>query len=225
MIGAVLFDVDGTLIDSNDLHAAAWQQAFQHFGIELPVEAIRGQIGKGGDNLIPALLPAEMVREEQSEIESFRSELFTRDYLPRVTPFPGVRGLFEALYESGIKIVLATSAHAEELRFHRSVLGCEDLIFDATSRDDVDRSKPCPDIFEAALRKVAPLSPAETLVIGDSPWDVKAARAASIDAIGVRCGGFADQDLTKAGAIAIQDGPAELLNSFPAWLRLTQAPA
>lgn len=218
MIRAVLFDVDGTLIDSNDLHAAAWQEAFKHFGIELPIETIRGQIGKGGDNLIPALLPEDVVREKQPAIETYRSDLFTRSYLPRAAPFPGVRGLFEKLYESDFRIVLATSAHAEELHFHRSVLACEDLIFAATSKDDVDRSKPCPDIFEAALRKVAPITPSETLVVGDSPWDVKAARAAGIDAIGVRCGGFADKDLNEAGAIAIHDDPEGLGEAFPAWL-------
>jgi phosphoglycolate phosphatase-like HAD superfamily hydrolase len=91
MITAILFDVDGTLIDSNDLHASAWRETFLHFGVDLPLDRIRTQIGKGGDNLIPALLPPDLVEAKQEEIESHRGDLFKRDYLPRVVPFPGVR--------------------------------------------------------------------------------------------------------------------------------------
>jgi hypothetical protein len=105
MIGAILFDVDGTLIDSNDLHAAAWQEAFRHFGLDIPMDTIRGQIGKGGDNLIPALVPKEVEKSRYDEIENFRSELFKRDYLPRVVPFRGVRELFERIAQDGKKIV------------------------------------------------------------------------------------------------------------------------
>ena len=218
MIGAILFDVDGTLIDSNDLHAAAWQQAFRHFGIELGLETIREQVGKGGDNLIPALVPEDRAEQESEAIEEFRSDLFARDYLPRVQPFPGVRGLFEKLYAHGIKIVLATSAGREELGFHRSLIGCEDLLHAATSRDDVEHSKPCPDIFEAALAKVKPLKPSEVLIVGDTPWDMKAAAKAGMKAIAVRCGGFSDDSLKAAGAAAVYQGPAELAGIFPAWL-------
>lgn len=215
---AVLFDVDGTLVDSNDLHASAWQEAFRHFGVDLPVEAVREQIGKGGDNLIPTLLPQELVQRCQQQIEDFRSELFQHQYLPRARPFPGVRPLFERLYADGIRIVLATSAQQAELDFHRALIGCEDLIFAATSKDDVERSKPCPDIFEAALRRVRPIGPDETLVVGDSPWDVKGACRAGLRTVAVRCGGFADSVLVEAGAAAVHDGPEELLALYPQWL-------
>ncbi|MGZ8997940.1 MAG: HAD family hydrolase [Allosphingosinicella sp.] len=218
MIKAILFDVDGTLIDSNDLHAAAWQQAFRHFGIDLGLEAIREQIGKGGDNLIPSLLPADQAQQESGEIQDFRSELFARDYLPRVQPFPKVRALFEQLHASDIKIVLATSAGREELNFHRGLLACDDLIHAATSKDDVEHSKPCPDIFEAALAKVASAAASEALVIGDTPWDMKAAAKAGMAAIAVRCGGFSDQALGAAGAAALYEGPVELAALFPVWL-------
>ena len=217
-VGAVFFDVDGTLVDSNDLHAAAWQEAFRHFGVELPRGVIREQIGKGGDNLIPTLLPAELVKRCQKDIEDFRSELFQHHYLPRARPFPGVRPLFERLFADGVRIVLATSAKQAELDFHRGLIGCEDLIFAATSKDDVERSKPCPDIFEAALRKVAPIGQADVLVVGDSPWDIKAANTAGLRAVGVRCGGFDEADLVEAGAPAIHDGPEDLLASYPGWL-------
>lgn len=223
MIQAVLFDVDGTLVDSNDLHAIAWREAFAHFGIERSFEEIRSQIGKGGDNLIPTLLPPDLAEAKQAEIEQFRSELFGRNYLPRVVPFPGVRALFEALYANGIKIVLATSAKQAELDFHRGIIGCEDLIHAATSKDDVDHSKPCPDIFEAALAKLAPMKREDVLVVGDSPWDVKAASKAGLSTIAVRCGGFAERELLEAGAIQVHDGPAELALLFPGWLRLTGA--
>jgi HAD superfamily hydrolase (TIGR01509 family) len=218
VIGAILFDVDGTLVDSNDLHAAAWQETFRRFGVELPLQQIRDQIGKGGDNLIPALLPKEMAETRQEEMEAFRSELFQRDYLPRVVPFPGVRPLFERLFADGIKIVLATSAKAAELQFHENIIGCQDLIFAATSKDDVERSKPCPDIFAAALEKVAPLGKDEVRVVGDSPWDVKAAANAGLKAVAVRCGGFDEAWLKEAGAMAVHDGPEDLLARYPEWL-------
>jgi phosphoglycolate phosphatase-like HAD superfamily hydrolase len=219
MIGAILFDVDGTLVDTNDLHAAAWQEAFRHFGVELQLQEIRDQVGKGGDNLIPTLLPAELVEKSQQRIEDFRSALFKRDYLPRAMPFPCVRALFERLYGDNIKIVLASSAKQAELQFHENIIGCADLIFAATSKDDVDRSKPCPDIFEAALAKVAPLGPDEALVIGDSPWDMKAAARTGLKPIALRCGGFDEQWLREAGAIALYDDPEDLLRDYPSWLQ------
>jgi HAD superfamily hydrolase (TIGR01509 family) len=214
MIKAVLFDVDGTLIDSNDLHAAAWRETFLHFGIDLPHDAIRGQIGKGGDNLIPALLPPELVAEREEEIDSYRSELFKRDYLPRVVPFPGVRELFERLRADGRRIVLASSAKGEEVRFHLGVIGAEDLVEATTSADEVEHSKPDPDIFAAALAKVAPLSAEEVLVIGDSPYDVQAAGKLGIASIGFRSGGFPDEVLQRAGAAELYDGPADLLARY-----------
>ncbi|HEV2746939.1 MAG TPA: HAD family hydrolase [Allosphingosinicella sp.] len=214
MVRAALFDVDGTLIDSNDLHAAAWQQAFRHFGVDLPYEQVRGQIGKGGDNLVPALLPSELVERRQQEIEDFRSELFKRDYLPRALPFPCVRPLFERLRAQGVRIVLATSAHADELDHHLELLGCRDLIEATTSQDDVDHSKPCPDIFAAALAKVAPTSAEDAVVVGDTPYDAEAAGRLGLRTIGVRCGGFPEADLRAAGAVELYDGPEDLLRRY-----------
>jgi HAD superfamily hydrolase (TIGR01509 family) len=214
MIGAILFDVDGTLIDSNDLHATAWREAFLHFGVDLPLDEIRQQIGKGGDNLIPTLLPKELVEARQDEIDEYRGELFKRDYLPRVVPFPGVRDLFERLKADGKKIVLASSAKGAEVAFHVGVIGGEDLIDATTSADDVEHSKPCPDIFAAALEKVKPLGPDQVLVVGDSPFDVQAAKKLGIRVIGVRSGGFADEVLREAGADELYDGPEDLLRNY-----------
>ncbi|HEX4739396.1 MAG TPA: HAD family hydrolase [Allosphingosinicella sp.] len=210
---AVLFDVDGTLVDTNDLHVAAWHEAFRHSGHDVSADDIKWQVGKGGDNLIPSLLPG-LDDAERKRIEDYRSGLFTRDYLPRAIPFPDVRRLFERLVADGIRIVLASSSHRHEVDFYLALIGCEDLVEAVTSKDDVGRSKPCPDIFEAALGKLAPLGPEDVLVIGDSIWDVKAAAKAGLRTIGFRSGGFPDAALIEAGACALYDGPRDLLARY-----------
>ena len=214
---AALFDVDGTLVDTNDLHVAAWREAFAHFGHDISAEAIRSQVGKGGDNLIPTLLP-ELDHEKGEEIDRWRAELFKRDYLPRAVPFPGVRALFERLVADGARIVLASSSSRPEVDFHLNLIGCSDLVSAVTTRDDVESSKPCPDIFAAALAKVAPLRPDQAIVVGDTPWDVKAASQAGLRTIGFLSGGFAERELREAGVACVYDGPRDLLaryNSSP----------
>jgi HAD superfamily hydrolase (TIGR01509 family) len=182
--------------------------------VELEFDRIRAQIGKGGDNLIPTLLPPDLVEERQDEIETYRSELFQRDYLPRAVPFPGVRALFERLTEDQVKIVLASSAKAKEVEYHMGIIGAADLVHATTSADDVESSKPDPDIFQAAWQKVSPLGADEVVVVGDTPWDVKAACKAGLRTIGVRSGGFADEDLLEAGAAELYDGPEDLLRNY-----------
>jgi HAD superfamily hydrolase (TIGR01509 family) len=216
MIDAVLFDVDGTLVDSNDLHTAAWQEAFRHFGLVVDYDDIREQIGKGGDNLIPSLLPAEIAERLQDDIEKFRTDLFSRDYLHKARPFPGAADLLRRVHKSGTKLVLASSAKQTELDHHIERLGCRDFLTATTSKDDVEHSKPCPDIFEAALEKARPLNGGEAVVVGDTPWDIKAARRLGLPIIAVRCGGFAEEQLE--GAAAVFDGPHALIDAFPAWL-------
>ena len=214
MAKAVFFDVDGTLIDSNDLHAAAWVEAFGHFGFEIPYETVRGQIGKGGDNLIPSLIPPEKLDGKQEEMEDYRSELYQRAYLPRVVPFPAVRALFEKLTEDGVKIVLASSAKAKEVDYALGIIGAADLVHATTSADDVENSKPDPDIFQSALKKVSPLTAEDVVVVGDTPWDVKAACKAGLRTVAVRSGGFADEELLEAGAAELYDGPEDLLRNY-----------
>ena len=210
---AALFDVDGTLVDTNDLHASAWREAFLHFGLDKPVEAIRWQVGKGGDNLIPSLFP-DLSGARQREIEAHRSDLYKRDYLPCARPFPGVRPLFERLAADGVRIVLASSSDAEDVDHLLGLIGCADLVAATTSKDDVDRTKPCPDIFAAALAKAAPLGAGEAAVVGDTPWDAKAAAGLGLRTIGFRCGGFPDDALAGAGACELYDGPADLLARY-----------
>jgi HAD superfamily hydrolase (TIGR01509 family) len=210
---AALFDVDGTLVDTNDLHAAAWREAFLHFGLDKPIDEIRWQVGKGGDNLIPTLFP-DLPEARREALEAYRADLYKRDYLPRAVPFPGVRALFERLAGDGVRIVLASSSHAEEVDYYLGLIGCEDLVAAKTSKDDVESSKPCPDIFEAALAKVAPLGADEAAVVGDTPWDAKAAARLGLRTVGFRSGGFPDDALAGAGACELYDGPEDLLRRF-----------
>ncbi|HEX8579100.1 MAG TPA: HAD family hydrolase [Allosphingosinicella sp.] len=210
---AALFDVDGTLVDTNDLHAEAWRVALESFGHQFPMAAIREQIGKGGDNLLPSLIPG-ISDADAEEIDSFRGELFKRDYLPRAVPFPGVRALFERLVADGMKIVLASSSSGPEVDYHLNLIACSDLVSAVTTKDDVESSKPCPDIFAAALEKVAPITAGEAIVIGDTPWDVKAASKVGLRTIGFRSGGFSGEALRASGAVFLYDGAADLLARY-----------
>ncbi len=211
---AVIFDIDGTLLDSVDLHARAWVEAFKHFGVETQEAEVRRQIGKGGDQLMPVFLPKERIEREGKEIESYRSDLFKRDYLDKVKPFPAVRALFERIREAGLTIALASSGKKDEVAHYQELLGIADLVDAVTSSDDADRSKPHPDIFEAAIGKLEGIATGEMIVIGDTPYDAEAARKAGLDTIGVLCGGFPEADLSAAGCIAIYRDPQDLLDGF-----------
>ncbi|KAB1074334.1 HAD family hydrolase [Methylobacterium planeticum] len=213
---AVIFDIDGTLLDSVDLHAAAWVEAFGHFGVTVKPADVRGQIGKGGDQLMPVFLPEERVEREGETIEAYRSDLFKRDYLPRVKPFPAVRELFARIRADGHTIALASSGKRSEVEHYQEILGIADLVDVATSSDDADRSKPHPDIFQAALRKLAPLKARDMLVVGDTPYDAEAARKAGLPTLGVLCGGFPEAELSEAGCIAIYRDPQDLLDGYDA---------
>jgi HAD superfamily hydrolase (TIGR01509 family) len=211
---AVIFDVDGTLLDTNDLHARAWVQAFRQFGIEVPYEQVRRQMGKGGDQLLPVFVDPAVLEREGDQIETFRTELFKRDYLPRARAFPDVRALFERLKASGQTIVLATSGKREEVERHMRTAEIEDLVDAAATADDAEHSKPAPDIFDAALRRIAPLSADDAIVVGDTPYDARAAARAGLRTVGLLSGGFSQDDLIAAGCIAIYDDPKALLANY-----------
>ncbi|MGU3403667.1 HAD family hydrolase [Methylobacterium brachiatum] len=211
---AVIFDIDGTLLDSVDLHAQAWVEAFAHFGVETDAAKVRSQIGKGGDELMPVFLPPERIEREGKEIESYRSDLFKRKYLPEVRPFPAVRPLFERIRAAGLKIALASSGKGPEVERYQEILGIADLVAVVTSSDDADRSKPHPDIFEAAAQKLEGFGKDEMIVIGDTPYDAQAASKAGLRTIGVLCGGFPEADLSGAGCVAIYRDPQDLLDGF-----------
>ena len=214
MIKAVIFDIDGTLIDTVDLHASAWVEALGHFGFDIAYEDMRSQIGKGGDQILHGLLPPDVIEQRGEEIKSFRGELFKRDYLAKARPFPGVRNLFERIRASGQRAVLASSGTGEEVEQYKEIAGIADLIDSATSSDDAERSKPFPDIFQAALAKLSPLKPEEAVVVGDTPYDAEAARNAGVKTVGVLSGGFTEQALREAGCIAVYRDAEDLVRNY-----------
>jgi HAD superfamily hydrolase (TIGR01509 family) len=216
MAKAVIFDVDGTLIDSVDLHAECWVAALARFDVEVPFADMRVQIGKGGDQILHGLLPPGEVEARGEEIQEFRTGLFKREYLDRARAFPGVRALFERLRADGQRAVLASSGKADEVARYIEIAGIGDLIEGTTSSDDAERSKPFPDIFQAALGKLAPLRAEEAVVVGDTPYDAEAARGAGLDCVGVLCGGFPEEALRAAGCAVIYQGPEELLARYEA---------
>lgn len=211
---AVIFDIDGTLIDSVDHHAAAWVKALKHFGVEVAFQDMRVQIGKGGDQILLGLLPPEMIERKGQDIQAFRSDLFKRTYLSKVRPFPAVRELFQRIRANDQKVVLASSGRADEVERYKEIAGIADLIDSATSSDDAERSKPFPDIFQAALAKLAALEPQDAVVVGDTPYDAEAARKAGLRSIGMLCGGFPKEALRDAGCTAVYKDPADLLYYF-----------
>jgi HAD superfamily hydrolase (TIGR01509 family) len=214
VIKAVIFDVDGTLVDSNDLHVEAWQVALRGCGKEVAYEELHEQMGKGGDQLMPVFCTPEELDRFGEELERSRTELFTTDYLPRVCPFPKVRELFERIKADGLAIALASSAKEEELAQHKRNLRIEDLLETATSADDAGRSKPHPDIFQAALEGIKGVEPSEAVVVGDTPYDAIAAAKAGMRTIGLLSGGFTEEALRAAGAVEIYEGVADLLARY-----------
>lgn len=211
MIKAVIFDIDGTLVDSVDLHAQAWKETFKHFGKDVPYEQVRNQIGKGSDQLMPVFFSPEELDRFGEEMEKYRGDIFKREYLARVKPFPKVRELFERVLADDKKIALASSAKDDELQTYKRIAHIDDLIRAETSADDADKSKPHPDIFEAALKELGDIQTNQVIVVGDTPYDAEAAGKIRLRTIGVLSGGFPEAKLTAAGCMAIYEDPADLL--------------
>lgn len=211
---AIIFDIDGTLLDSVDYHARAWAETFHRYGIEAPLADVRFQIGKGGDELMPVFVPKERLKDIGEELAAERSRHFKEKYLPLVRPFPKVRELFERLKADGKRIVLASSGSREEVEKYKEIAGIADLLESDTSADDADRSKPHPDIFLAALGKLGDIDRKRVVVIGDTPYDAEAARKAGLKTLGVLCGGFPEDVLRKAGCVALYRDPADLLARY-----------
>jgi HAD superfamily hydrolase (TIGR01509 family) len=216
MIKAVIFDVDGTLVDSVDLHARAWQEAFAHFGKHFDFERVRSQIGKGGDQLMPVFLSEDELAEFGEELEKYRGELFKREYLSQVKGFPAVRELFQRVKAEGLQIALASSAKGDELKAYKKIVDIEDLVEEETSSEDAEKSKPHPDIFEAALERLGKMKPSEAVVVGDTPYDAEAAGKAGMQTVGLLSGGFPEADLRAAGCVRIYRAPADLLANYDA---------
>jgi HAD superfamily hydrolase (TIGR01509 family) len=192
MADLLLTDIDGTLVDSNALHAEAWRRAFEHFGIEVGMDEVWSQIGKGGDQLIPVFVPEADRDRLEPQIKSFRKEVFHRDYLPRIVSFAKARQLLMRVKKSGRRIVLATSSDKNDLAIYKRIVGMEDLVEEEATSADAQASKPEPDIFAAALKK-AGVDAEEAVALGDTPYDAHAAGALGIRVIGVTCGWLEEQ--------------------------------
>lgn len=203
----VLFDLDGTLVDTNYLHALAWSRALRDVDEWAPTNAIHRLVGMGGDQLVPELLghPCERAAE--------RRPARYRELMGDARAFPGAGDLLRRIHEAGPKVVLASSAPADELEVMRGLLGADDVIDAVTTADDVESSKPAPEVFLVAMA-TAGVDPERALAVGDAVWDVRAARAAGVGCIGVESGGFSRHELTEAGAVAVYRDVAELLAQF-----------
>ena len=205
--------MDGTLVDSVDLHAEAWQRALKKFGKDVPYEEVRRQIGKGGDQLIPTFLSKQEVERFGEALDAFRAELFQSEYRERARPFPDARELVARVRADGRRVALASSGKEDDVAFYRELVGLDGLLDAATTSSDAEKSKPHPDIFEAALARTG-VKAADALAIGDSPWDAISAKRAGIRTVGVLCGGFPEADLRDAGCVAIYRDPADLLARY-----------
>lgn len=206
---AAIFDLDGTLLDSVDLHALAWHEAMVKFGHDVTLEQVRSQIGKGGDKLIPVFLSADEQRDHGKELEEWRGRRFKTSYLPLVRPFSAVPDLLRRLRDAGLRIAVASSAKRDELDKYLDIAGIADLVDATTSSEDADESKPATDVFEIILKKLK-IAGADAVAIGDTPYDATAAGKAGVATIGVLCGGFTETSLREAGCFEVFRGPAAL---------------
>jgi phosphoglycolate phosphatase-like HAD superfamily hydrolase len=211
--GAVLFDIDGTLVDSNDAHAHAWVKAFAEAGIDVEFQKVRCAIGMGGDKLMPGVAGIQADSLLGQRISQRRSEIFKADYLPQLRPFRDAGALVSAIRTRGVDTVAASSAKRDELDALLKIAGALSLVGDAASGDDAEESKPEPDIIHAALKKIGARA-SDALMIGDTPYDIEAASRAGVRTIAFRCGGW--NDATLEGAVAIYDGPWDLLAQLDA---------
>lgn len=210
MVKAVLCDIDGTLVQSNWLHAEAWQRAFAEMGILLDREELRRQIGKGGDELIPVFVPWWKRDAIHEPLKTYREWLFRTDFLSQVKALPKAREFAEELKRRGIRFALASSAKKNDLEDYKRIMHVEDLLDDATSADDVDRAKPHPDVFAATLKRLG-LKATDCIALGDTPYDAESAGKAGLRTIGVETGGWTHDELMNAGCVEVYASVAELL--------------
>jgi HAD superfamily hydrolase (TIGR01509 family) len=207
----VIFDIDGTLVDSNRAHAESWAETLRNFGYSVTADEVQPLIGMGGDKLLPKLIGVDIESDAGRQYSEHRARLFFEKYFPSLRVFPGVRALAERLRDDGHVLVVASSASEEELEKLLGLAGIKDLLTDATSSDDAERSKPDPDIVQAAIRQSG-LPASQLVMIGDTPYDVEAAGRAGVRIIAVRTGGWDDRAL--AGASAIYDDVSALLAGY-----------
>jgi HAD superfamily hydrolase (TIGR01549 family) len=211
---AFIFDIDGTLVDSNELHVDSWDRAFRRFGKQFSREQLRAQIGKGSDQYLPEFLTPEEIKSFGKELDEYRSELFKKEYLPKVRPFPKVHELFQRIHDDNKRIVLASSGKKADTKYYVDLLEIGDLIDGYVSGDDADSSKPAPDIFAASLQKLGGISLAAAVTVGDTRFDIEAAKKAGLKTIAFLCGGTPESVLRQTGAIAVYRDPDDFLAHY-----------
>jgi HAD superfamily hydrolase (TIGR01509 family) len=211
---AFIFDIDGTLVDSNQLHVDSWDRAFRRFGKQFPREKLCAQIGKGSDQYIPEFLTPDEIERFGKDLDDYRSDLFKKEYLPKVRPFPKVRELFQQIHDDDKRIVLASSGKKADTKYYIDLLKIDNLIDGYVSGDDADSSKPAPDIFAASLKKLGGISPADAVTVGDTRFDIEAARKTGLATFAFLCGGTSESLLREAGAVAIYRDPADFLAHY-----------
>ncbi|SRR6266511_541352 len=213
---AVIFDIDGTIVDSVELHMRAWKRAFEEFGKEVSYEQIRIQIGKGADDMLPTFFSVEDLGRFGQELKKYRSDIFRREYLPKIKAFPWVPELFERIKSENKKIALASTAKGEEINIYKELAGIGGLVDVVVCSDEIEESKPHRDICAVALKKLGHIAPDHVIAIGDTPYDAECARKMRVRAIGLLCGGGKREELQEAGCVAIYENPAQLLEQYEA---------
>jgi HAD superfamily hydrolase (TIGR01509 family) len=212
-VRGVIFDVDGTLVDSNDAHAHAWIEAMEERGDKVSFDKVRPLIGMGGDKVLPEVLNISKDSDKGKAISQRRKEIFKQRYLSQVKAFPKALDLLQRMHQQGLKLVIATSAEPDELNSMLQIIGphASELFEHETSSKDAKQSKPDPEVMQVALKRIA-LDPAEVVMFGDTGYDIEASSKVGIGTIAFRSGGWSDKDLR--GAIEIYDGPADLLEHY-----------
>jgi len=211
LIKGVIFDIDGTLVDSNDAHARSWVDTFAEAGYDVPFDVVRPLIGMGGDKLLPKTIGKSRDSEEGKKLVKRRSEIFRERYLPHLRPLKGARELVLRVRSDGLKAVVATSAKEEELKGLLKAAQVDDLMEEEATASDADRSKPDPDIVHAAIEQSG-ISSEHLVMVGDTPYDIEAASKAHVRTIAFRSGGWKDDALK--GAVEIYNGPDDLLAHY-----------
>jgi HAD superfamily hydrolase (TIGR01509 family) len=210
--GAVLFDVDGTLVDTNWLHVAAWWRAFRSCGVDVPMHVLHRNVGKGADQFVPSVLGGDVDTRLREALDAAHTHFYGPN-LHELRPLPGAVALLRAVAGSGLLVALASSCSVQEAGYLRAALDVDDIVAAMTDSDDVSATKPHPDVVVAALTRVG-VPAARALFVGDTVWDVQACRAAGLKCIGLECGGTAGDQLLRSGAAAVYQDPAHLLKEL-----------
>lgn len=214
MIKAILFDIDGTLINSNDAHAESFVEAFKKFDKTVSFVELKWLIGMGADLILEKYLSKNEIKKFGKDLLDYRKQIFLEKYLPEIKTISGVKELFEKLYSDKFLIALASSASDEELEKYKNKLKISKYLSEETTADDAENAKPAPDIFQSALQKLKNAEKSEALIIGDTPYDAEAAVKAKIKILGVKTGGWSEQKLKAKGCVEVYENIAEIYKNY-----------